>query len=457
MKSSNSYNRYVDLDFEPNLATHLIGQYYVRKNEDSTLEGLAFLGSIAAESSTGTWIEVNYKSKNQINVSGTVYSYDPLNHIAKIAYPIELFEPGNVSQLLTVFAGNAFGLADVSALKLLDIYLPPTYLKSFRGPKFGIQGIYSRLNKAETSPVIGAIMKPKCGLTSDEFAKIAYDAWVGMHSTSGIDGVDMIKDDEALASQKSFNSDYYDRVKKTIIAQKRAEDLTGKKKIYIPNITHSDALESIRRAEFVQKMGGDAVMIDFVMSGCSLLNTIRNQDFNLIIHGHRTLFAALQRSSEFGIDYKVWAKLYRMIGGDQIHTGTPGLGVMSATKSYVEQICSIVRDDRTNEGLTMDWRSENIKGCLPICGAGLDPLSLRPLVESLGSQVALFAGGGTHGHPYGVGAGAASLRTAVNAIDRKISVMSFASSLGFEWLTEGLQFFSVFDKQSPNTNARSNM
>jgi ribulose-bisphosphate carboxylase large chain len=456
MKSSKSYLRYVDLNFQPNPEKHLLGKYFVKKNNLSKLEGLAFLGSIAAESSTGTWIEVAHDSKQNVNVSGIVYKFDETTNTAEIAYPIELFEPGNISQLMTVFAGNAFGLADISALKLVDIYLPPKYLESFSGPKYGIEGIYSVLNKKMNSPVIGSIMKPKCGLDVDTFSEIAFDAWMGMYNETGIDGVDMVKDDEALTSQTAFKSNFYDRITKTIEAAKRVEDKTGKKKIFVPNVTHSDFSESLRRAEFVQNLGGYAVMIDYVMSGCSLLNTLRNQNYNLIIHGHRTLFAALHRAQDFGIDYQVWAKLFRAIGGDQIHTGTPALGVMSGDKKYVEKICSIVRDKQLNDGrFSMNW--SNHKSCLPICGAGLDPLTLKPLVDSLGADVALFAGGGTHGHPNGTKAGASSLRAAVNALEEKISLHSYSDKLNHDWLTNGVQFFSNFDRQNPNDEARANM
>lgn len=434
MKSSKSYLRYVDLEFIPDPDRYLVGKYHVVKERMSTLDGLAFLGAIAAESSTGTWIEVATDSLSNVNTSGTVYSYNAESKVALIAYPLALFEPGNVSQLLTVFAGNAFGLADLSELKLLDIHIPSSYMQEFLGPKFGVSGIYELLGAAKKSPIIGSIIKPKCGLDVKTFSNICFDAWVGMSQESGIDGVDMVKDDEALTSQRAFGSDFYDRFTGVMEKLKKAEDLTGKRKIYIPNITHSDQMESLKRAEFVQKNGGKAIMIDYVMSGCSLLNTVRNQKFDLIIHGHRTLFAALQRPKTFGISYIVWAKLFRMIGGDQVHTGTPSLGVMSAEESQVKSICKAITDmTSTMEGLVMDWSGHGRGGCLPVCGAGLDLMTMQPLVKSLGSTVSVFAGGGTHGHPLGTRAGSACLRASERAVVLSESVVDYSKKLNLDW------------------------
>jgi ribulose-bisphosphate carboxylase large chain len=456
MNSSSSYTRYIDLNFVPDKERFLLGKYLVVKNPNSKLEGLSFLGSIAAESSTGTWTRVENDNKVNINVSGTVFRFDEINGIAEIAYPIDLFEPGNASQLLTVFAGNAFGLADVSSLKLLDIYLPSKYLAGFRGPQLGIDGIYSRFGLDQRVPLIGSIMKPKCGIGASDFAEIAFDAWMGDFENSKVDGVDYLKDDEALTSQTAFNCGFEDRIRRTIAASKRAEDKTGRKKIFVPNVTHSNVIESMRRAELVKKLGGDAIMIDYVIGGGSNLHTVREMNLGLIIHGHRTLFAALHRSKDFGIDYLVWAKLFRLIGGDQVHTGTPSLGVMSAKPSEVKKICATVRGD-TTDSYSMAWSENGFKSCLPVCGAGLDPLTVEPLTQALGNEVAIFAGGGTHGHPGGTAQGASSLRAAVLALSEGLSISEFAKLKDWPWLNRAIEHFGKFDKQSPNDTARENM
>lgn len=457
MKSSHSYNRYVDLSYKANFQKEVIAKYHVKKSHHSKLEGFAFLGAIAAESSTGTWVEVKTDKKASVAVSGKVFYYDPEDHICLIAYPSELFEPGNVSQLLTVIAGNAFGLADVSELKLLDVSIPPSLVEAFAGPALGTTGIYDLLGKPASAPIVGAIIKPKCGLIAQDHASICFDAWSGMAGQGGSHGVDMVKDDEALTHQVAFGSAFYERFNLTMDALRRAEDLTGKKKVYVPNITHSDVFESLRRAQYVKDHGGDAVMIDYVIGGCSLLHTIRNANLGLIIHGHRTLFAALHRPADFGVDYMVFAKLFRIIGGDQMHTGTPAVGVMKADQRAVKRIVQAMRADVYDDPDQLPQDFCGRKAVAPICGAGLDPLTTKAIADTLGPELIIFAGGGCHGHPDGTAAGGAALQESASAYEDGIDLVDWANSRNRDYLSNAVRFFGSFDKQSPNDSARVNM
>jgi ribulose-bisphosphate carboxylase large chain len=460
MKTSNTYLKYVHIGDRPDFKSNVIASYLVEKSADSKLEDLAFLGSIAAESSTGTWIEVSGSQGQSGAVSGRVYEYDEGTGIVKIAYPLGLFEPGNVSQLMTVVAGNAFGLADLSRLKLLDVSLPPALVEALPGPALGVDGIYRTLQITEPRPIVGAIMKPKCGLSAREHAEICYQAWTGLAESGGEHGVDMVKDDEALTHQPSFGSDFYVRMSLTMERLKKSEDVTGHRKVYVPNVTHSNVFESIRRAEYVKRLGGTAVMVDFVIGGCTLLQSLRDQNLGLVIHGHRTLFAAMHRGADFGVNYMVWAKLFRLIGGDQVHIGTPGLGVMSASRAAVKDLANAMWADKFTPtsgqlgALPQDFRSR--KSVAPICGAGLDPLTTAPIAEQLGSKVIVFAGGGVHGHPEGTAAGAASLRESVLAYLSGHTMLDWAAARDRRYLHRAVEFFNHFDKQSPNDGAKAN-
>ncbi|MCB0394368.1 MAG: hypothetical protein KDD25_07400, partial [Bdellovibrionales bacterium] len=322
-----------------------------------------------------------------------------------------------------------------------------------------LDGIYNKLERNRREPLLGSIIKPKCGLSNEQFAELTYDSMLGMYEEHQVDGVDFVKDDEALSSQDAFGSDFYNRVTLTLEKVKRVEDITGRKKIYIPNITHSNIFESVRRAEFVVRSGGSAAMIDYVISGGANLDSIRRQNLDLIIHGHRTLFAAMHRPSDFGIHYRVWAKIFRMVGGDQVHSGTPELGVMSSNSADVIEVCSIVANDSqiSTDRFNIDWGVTNTKSCLPICGAGLDLTAVAPLTKKLGANVAIFAGGGVHGHPEGTRAGASSMRSAANAVLEKMDLQNFVSTRKLPFLDLAYSHFLEFDKQSPNKVPRGMM
>lgn len=77
-------------------------------------------------------------------------------YIAYIAYPIDLFEEGSVTNLLTSIVGNVFGFKALRSLRLEDLRIPPAYVKTFWGPPHGIQVERDKLNKYGR-PLLGCV------------------------------------------------------------------------------------------------------------------------------------------------------------------------------------------------------------------------------------------------------------------------------------------------------------
>jgi len=96
-------------------------------------------GGVAAESSVGTWTELTTVQPYVEKHAATVFSMQ--GNTIKIAYPIELFEDGNMPNILSSVAGNVFGLKALKNLRLIDIQFPKELLDSFYGPAYGIKGI----------------------------------------------------------------------------------------------------------------------------------------------------------------------------------------------------------------------------------------------------------------------------------------------------------------------------
>ncbi len=183
------YPDFVDLTYQSK-ETDLLCTFYVEPEGISLKEAA---GGVAAESSVGTWTELTTEQPYVKRLAAHVYSIE--GNTIKIAYPIELFEPANMPNILSSVAGNVFGLKALKNLRLLDIEIPKALIASFKGPAFGIEGI-RKLLKVPKRPLVGTIIKPKLGLNTQDHAKVAYEAWLG--------GCDIVKDDENLSSQ-SFN------------------------------------------------------------------------------------------------------------------------------------------------------------------------------------------------------------------------------------------------------------
>jgi ribulose-bisphosphate carboxylase large chain len=346
-------------------------------------------GGVAAESSVGTWTELTTVKPYIDKLAARVFNIE--GNIAKIAYPQELFEPGNMPNILSSIAGNVFGLRALENLRLIDIDFPSKLVKSFKGPQFGIEGI-RRLLKVYDRPLVGTIIKPKLGLKTADHAKVAYEGWIG--------GCEIVKDDENLSSQ-SFNP-FEERVAKTLEARDRAEKETGEKKVYMVNIT-AETEQMLKRAELVLDHGGEYVMVDILACGFAALQTLRNQDFKLVIHAHRAGHAAFTKNPKHGISMKVIAKVARMIGVDQLHVGTV-VGKMFETKDEVRENCEALKTEMSG-----------LKPVLPVASGGLHPGLVPSLMELFGKDFVIQAGGGIHGHSGGTVAGAKAMRQAVDA------------------------------------------
>ncbi|KAF7800411.1 ribulose-1,5-bisphosphate carboxylase/oxygenase large subunit [Senna tora] len=91
--------------------------------------------AVAAESSTGTWTTVWTDGLTSLDrYKGRCYHIEPVtgeeNHyIAYVAYPLDLFEEGSVTNMFTSIVGNVFGFKALRALRLEDLRIPTSYTK----------------------------------------------------------------------------------------------------------------------------------------------------------------------------------------------------------------------------------------------------------------------------------------------------------------------------------------
>ncbi len=350
-------------------------------------------GGVAAESSVGTWTDIGLEEKKIWDkLHAKVIEMDEQSGTIKVAYPLDLFEAGNVAQLLSSIAGNVFGLKEITRLRIENIEFPESYVTSFPGPALGIAGVRALTGVADR-PLLGSIIKPKLGLTSVQHAEAAMNVWGN--------GLHLVKDDENLTSMTFDN--FYTRVDEVTKRMKEKGYLEiGKAKIHAFNIS-APYEEMMKRANYVRDSGANCLMVDVLTAGFSGVCGIRNRNYGLMIHGHRAMHAAFTRSREFGISMLVIAKLSRLAGVDSLHTGTV-VGKMEGGKEEVVAI---------NDFLRSDWYG--LKTVLPTASGGLHPGMIPDLYKILGKDMLLNFGGGIHGHPDGSAAGARAIVQAMQA------------------------------------------
>lgn len=391
---------YIDLDYTPK-ETDVVVEFYMEPHPEETFESAA--NKVAIESSIGTWTDIKTMLPEIYEkLRPHVFEMDKESGIIKVAYPSALFERGNMPGILASIAGNIFGMKAVQNLRLNWIEWPEDIVREYKGPLYGIEGVRTILGVKER-PLLGTIVKPKVGLPADMWAEVAYQAWRG--------GLDIVKDDENLVGQDFCR--FEDRLYKVMEKKDLAEEETGEKKGYMVNIS-APWDEMIRRAELVEEVGNEYVMIDVVIVGFSAVQAFRNYGFEFMIHAHRAMHGAITRNKKHGISMAALARIYRMLGVDQLHVGT-AVGKMVEGKEEVLANVHAVRDPFFH-----------IKPTFPVASGGLHPGLVPDIVEIFGNDVIIQAGGGVHGHPDGTEAGAAAMRQAAEAVMEGITLEEYA-------------------------------
>ena len=181
------------------------------------------------------------------------------------------------------------------------------------------------------------------------------------------------------------------------------------------------------------------MMIDVITTGFAAVHTIRLKNPELIIHAHRAMHAFITRESGkgiagqgslngFSISMFVFAKIFRLLGVDSMHGGSP----KSKMEDYGEsvEIMKIFTKDVTDPNQRFYTLGQNwfgMKTVWPVASGGLHPGVMDTVVEVLGSDCYIQLGGGVLGHPEGAERGVESALEARSAIAEGITVKEYAS------------------------------
>jgi ribulose-bisphosphate carboxylase large chain len=384
----------------------------------------------AAESSTGTNVEVSTTDDFTRGVDALVYEIDEAKELMKIAYPVDLFDrniidgKAMIASFLTLTIGNNQGMGDVEYAKMHDFYFPPEFLSLFDGPSMNIQDMWRVLGRDALNGgmVVGTIIKPKLGLRPQPFADACYEFWLGG---------DFIKNDEPQGNQP------FAPLKETITlvadAMKRAQDTTGEAKLFSANITADDPAEIIARGEYILNAFGEnadhvAFLVDGYVAGPTAITTARRNFPNQFLHYHRAGHGAVTSpQSKRGYTAFVHCKMARLSGSSGIHTGTMGFGKMEGEASDKAIAFMLERDSADGPYYHQEWGG--MKATTPIISGGMNALRLPGFFDNLGhANIIQTSGGGAFGHVDGGTAGAKSLRQARDAWMEGVNLVEYAQS-----------------------------
>ena len=424
-------NRYVDLNLtEEELIAdgkHVLVAYHM-KPKPGFGNFIETAAHFAAESSTGTNVEVSTTDAFTRGVDALVYEVDEARELMKLAYPVDLFDRNitdgraMIASFLTLAIGNNQGMGDVEYAKMHDFYFPPEYLRLFDGPATTIADLWRVLGRPHVDGgfIVCTIVKPKLGLRPRPFADACYDFW---------QGGDFIKNDEPQGNQ------VFAPLKETIPlvadAMRRVQDETGEAKLFSANITADDPFEMIARGEYILETFADladhvAFLVDGYVAGATAITTARRRFPNQYLHYHRAGHGAVTSpQAKRGYTAFVHCKMARIQGSSGIHTGTMSFGKMEGEASDKFTAYMLERDRAYGPYYHQEWQGMN--PTTAIISGGMNALRIPGFFENLGhSNVVMTAGGGSYGHIDGAAAGARSMRQAEQCWRAGADVIEFA-------------------------------
>lgn len=379
---------------------------------------------LAGEQSTGTFVRLAaetdaLRERSAARIEGihiTGSSTTPSLPCRKIS---NTFERGTVTiswsqdnfgtslpTLLSTLAGNLFELAELSAIRLIDMQLPSAFAEDHPGPQFGAQGTRDFIGDHK-GPVIGTIIKPSVGLNPSETASLV--------QTLVDAGIDFIKDDELQANGP--HCPFAERVRAVSRVLDTHADKTGNRVMYAFNLT--DEIDQMwRNLELLDAHGGTCAMVCINSVGLTGLRAVRERS-SMTIHGHRAGWGLYSRSPDIGISFPVMQKLWRLAGTDHLH-------VNGLANKFTEADAIIAQSATSVQQPVCDGGPAHL--AMPVYSSGQTVWQIDPARGLLGNDDFIFcAGGGIMSHPAGASAGVVALRQATEAAHKGIDIRDFAS------------------------------
>lgn len=322
---------------------------------------------------------------------------------ARIAIPVGNLG-SSIALLLTAVAGEIHNLDPFISIKLIDVEFPIGYLERYAGPKFGATEVRKRLGAEIGRPLLIGVIKPSLAPTG-LFAELAYQSLIG--------GLDMVKDDELLVDIDE--SPLVSRVRAVSDAAKRAADHLGRKVYYQANIT-ADLDQLLRNHDLAVANGADLVMVNAMAVGLAGTRLL-TQHSEVPVTSHFDMTACNAKVPFHGVSHKVWAKLHRLAGLDNVVVPAPGATQMEYSSDIADEI-TVYQEPMGS-----------IRPSQPFFGGGVKATNLGAILDAGGiREVGMIIGHGVYAHPAGALAGARSVVQAWEAYRDGIAARHYALS-----------------------------
>ncbi|HEC93436.1 MAG TPA: hypothetical protein ENI51_10690, partial [Candidatus Atribacteria bacterium] len=315
-------------------------------------------------------------------------------------------ESGGVNNLPILLGGDLFVHKHIKSLRTTSLELPKSFFSQFSGPSFGIDQIRKKL-KVKNRPLVSVMVSPVFGFGPEQYAKRCHELFTA--------GADIVSDNQLLVNPRSCPLLKRSRAVFYKLQKLKRENKNG---LYSINVNLTKNLPY-----YINKINDMAHSMDVINYVCVGFNAfvggisgveILKDNTNLPIEVHVGLHGVISRFSKYKISLSVFAQLFRLIGGDLVHS--------QHIESYIggNSINSIFKDEVKNNYFSLTRNDEpwdSVKKSFPVACVNISPKAIQLNHEFLESQeklnefdVVYSALSYVYNHPRGYLAGVKSLR-----------------------------------------------
>ncbi len=278
----------------------------------------------------------------------------------------------DLTQLFNVIFGNS---SLQPGIWVEDVRFSPEFLQSYKGPRFGIDGLRALLG-VPLRPLLHCVIKP-VGSTTRELAHMAYCFAKG--------GADLIKDDHGITDQSS--SRFTERVRACAEAVARGNAESGGHALYIANCT-ADGSKAHERALEARRAGAGGILLAPGLTGFGMVREISDDDaVNLPIIVHPSFAGGFVMPGLSGIVMAVMYGIFsRLAGADAAIFPSCG-GRFSLSNEECRHIAERAKS-----------KLGKLLAIFPSPGGGITEETIPHLAEIYGRDVMYLVGGGIFRH-----------------------------------------------------------
>ncbi len=313
--------------------------------------------------------------------------------VIKLGFPIIIFSH-DIPSILSIVFGR---LSLYGRIRLVELEFPPAYLDHFKGANYGIDGVRQKLN-LKHEPILMVTLETYT-LKTAEIGELFYKI-----ATSG---ADIIKENEAYYDDSL--APFEERIKVCIDRKKAAEDYTGRKVLYAPNLT-GRVNSIIEKAKKGVDLGVEAFTINVIPYGFDTLQRLA-EEVDAVFIANPAFAGTLYQSKDFGIEpHVLFGRLLRIAGADIVIFPSP-YSDYPLLHHHAMEVSEFLRD-----------KLGQLKSVFPSPSMGIFPHMIPTVFKDFGNQTVINVDEVPYLHPDGIDAGVKAFRDAIDCTVNSVSL-----------------------------------